>query len=75
MNYSFKTVQKKIKGKWTTQSIINDASVPFMLIDDMTAKYIYKANKSIIEKNINGIVVYYGKDIRAIYSAHSCEII
>ena len=75
MRYNFKTLQKKEHGKWITKAVEAGGAVPFMLIDDLAAKFIYKQKLSKITKDCNGITVYYSKTVRAVYSETGSEII
>lgn len=72
---NFKVIQKKEKKQWQTHNIINGSSVPFMLIDDLSAKLIYGQKSLKIVKDVNGIIVYYDKYTRAVYTENPGEIV
>ena len=70
MNFSSRTLQQKVKGKWTVINLVTDqAKINALLCDEMAVKYIYKQRQvRKIKVDGIGITVHFNRKLKAVYA-------
>lgn len=67
MLYTKRTLERKQGKKWVTEDISeNGEYINIMLVDELTAKYLFKTNLR-IKYQYGKITVNYTNDFRAVY--------
>jgi len=70
MTFASRTLQQKVKGKWTIINAITDqAKINALLCEEMTIKYIFRRRqvKKICIDGI-GMTVYFTRKLKAVYA-------
>ena len=70
MNFSSRTLQQKVKGKWTVINLITDPSrINALLCDEMAVKYIYRRRQvRKIKADGIGLTVHFNRKLKAVYA-------
>lgn len=70
MTFTSRTLQQKVKGKWTVINLVTDqAKINALLCDEMTIRYIYRRRqvRRICVDGI-GITVHFNRKLKAVYA-------
>ena len=70
MNYTSRTLQQKVKGKWQVLNVITDpAKILATLSEELTVKYIFKRKQvKKIKYDGIGITVTFNRKLKAVYT-------